>query len=167
MSTTGFGDIDWSGTALLLIDIQEDFISGSLAVPTAEEIFPPLISLLESTSSHDAPPLTFLTQDYHPADHVSFASSHAGAKPFTTIEVPHPSLADKTMEQVLWPDHCVQSTSGADIDARVLGALQGRGTVVQKGTQKNVDCYSGFAWVISLAHFSLCCLLFSQRGHRS
>lgn len=148
MSTTGFGNIDWSGTALLLIDIQEDFISGSLAVPTAEEIFPPLISLLESTASHDAPPLTFLTQDYHPADHVSFASSHAGAKPFTTIEVPHPSLAGKMMEQVLWPDHCVQSTSGADIDARILGALQGRGTVVQKGTQKNVDCYSGFAWVI-------------------
>ncbi|THH04304.1 hypothetical protein EW145_g5621, partial [Phellinidium pouzarii] len=93
------------------------------------------------------------TQDYHPPGHVSFASTH-GKEPFTTLDVPYPYAgkdgAPKTISQLLWPDHCIQGTHGAEIDETVLDALQpwldaGKGIIVQKGTNPAVDAYSAFA----------------------
>ena len=86
---------------LLVIDVQNDFCpGGALAVPRGDEVVP-LINRLARRFTH-----VVLTQDWHPARHRSFASSHPGRAPFSTIEMPYGA-------QVLWPDHCVQGTSGA------------------------------------------------------
>ncbi|PRY12664.1 nicotinamidase/pyrazinamidase [Pontibacter ummariensis] len=116
--------------ALLLIDIQNDFLpGGALAVPEGDAILPTVNRLQEHFD------LVVATQDWHPAGHKSFASSHAGKKPFDVIELHH-------LEQVLWPDHCVQGTPGAalaaDLDTRKVEA------VFRKGTNPEIDSYSGF-----------------------
>src|SRR5262245_13605991 len=90
---------------LLVIDVQNDFCpGGNLAVPAGHEVVP-VINRLAERFAHVA-----LTQDWHPAGHQSFASSHAGRKPYDVIEVAYGP-------QVLWPDHCVQATSGAALHA--------------------------------------------------
>ncbi|KAF8607547.1 Isochorismatase hydrolase [Ceratobasidium sp. AG-I] len=135
-------------TALMLVDIQYDFLppNGTLAVPNGTDILPTVHDLLDHTH-FDA---YFASQDYHPANHVSFASSHPGQKPFTAIQVPvlHSNL---TTEQMLWPDHCVQGTHGCEIEKSVkdrLEKLKEKGKIVeyiQKGTYVEVDAYSAFA----------------------
>jgi nicotinamidase/pyrazinamidase len=86
---------------LLVVDLQNDFCpGGSLPVPRGDEIVP-LVNRLAARFEH-----VVLTQDWHPADHFSFASAHPGKKPYDTIEAPYGM-------QVLWPDHCVQGTHGA------------------------------------------------------
>lgn len=115
---------------LLVIDVQNDFCQGgALAVPDGDAVVPVINRLLRRF------PHAVLTQDWHPADHSSFASQHSGQEPFATIEAPYGP-------QVLWPDHCVQGTSGAvfhpDLDL-------GRGeTIVRKGFRREVDSYSAF-----------------------
>lgn len=116
--------------ALLLIDIQNDFLpGGSLAVPDGDAIIALVNTLQEGFD------LVVATQDWHPPEHKSFASNHEGKKVFETIEW-------GGLPQVLWPDHCVQGRSGADLSA----ALDWKKTeaIFRKGTHPSIDSYSGF-----------------------
>ena len=116
--------------ALIVVDIQNDFLpGGALAVPRGDEtvaIANRLMSLF---------PTVVLTADWHPADHASFASQHAGKAPYDVVTMPYGN-------QVLWPDHCVAGTSGADFAAG-LETVRAH-AVIRKGTDKNCDSYSGF-----------------------
>lgn len=122
--------------AVVVIDIQGDFTSarkGSLAVPQSDESF--LERVLAATRQlKDAGYIILATQDWHPADHVSFSSNHEGRQNFETIE-----LADGS-QQTLWPPHCVQDSKGAEIllDTSLIDE------VVQKGADYRFDSYSGF-----------------------
>src|SRR5277367_4823927 len=114
--------------ALLVIDVQNDFLpGGALAVADGDAI----ISLVDRLSR--AFETVVVTQDWHPAGHASFASSHAEAKPFDLVELPYGN-------QVLWPDHCVQRSSGAlmhfalDTDRAFA--------ILRKGANAMVDSYS-------------------------
>jgi len=116
--------------ALLVIDVQNCFTpGGSLAVKEGDQIIP-LINRLAGAFEH-----VILTQDWHTPGHVSFASSHAGKKPFETIQLPYGT-------QVLWPDHCVQGTAGAELhkDLRIPHAE----LIIRKGYRKQMDSYSAF-----------------------
>ncbi len=115
---------------LILIDVQNDFIpGGSLEVPSGDEIVP-VINQIQSEFE-----LVVATQDWHPSNHVSFASNHSGKKPFDQIQ-----LGDFT--QTLWPDHCVQGRRGAEF----YPTLETRRveTIFRKGTDPKIDSYSGF-----------------------
>lgn len=117
-------------TALLIIDVQNDFCSGgALAVPNAEEILPIINSLARDF------PSVFFTQDWHPPGHVSFASSHPGRCPFTCMTLP-------CGEQMLWPDHCVENTLGAEFHPALQVPADAR--VVRKGIRRDIDSYSAF-----------------------
>jgi len=119
-----------AGDALLAIDVQNDFCpGGALAVPRGDEVVA-VINRLTPRFPH-----VVLTQDWHPRGHVSFASSHPGRKPFERIQVSYG-------EQVLWPDHCVPGTPGADLH-RGLDTLAA-GIVVRKGSDPATDSYSAF-----------------------
>ncbi len=116
--------------ALLLIDIQIDFLpGGALAVPHGEQVVPVANRLMPDYQ------LVVATQDWHPADHGSFASQHPGHRVGEWIEL-------DGLPQILWPDHCVQGTPGAEF-ARTLN-MAGIHHVVRKGTDPNIDSYSGF-----------------------
>jgi nicotinamidase/pyrazinamidase len=115
---------------LLVIDVQNCFTpGGSLAVKEGDQIIP-LINRLARGFEH-----VVLTQDWHTPGHISFASSHAGKKPFETTQLSYGT-------QVLWPDHCVQGTPGADLhrDLRIPHAE----LIIRKGYRKHVDSYSAF-----------------------
>jgi nicotinamidase/pyrazinamidase len=116
--------------ALLVVDIQYDFCPGGrLPVPGGDEIIP-TINQLAKTFDH-----VLLTQDWHPEGHHSFASTHAGKRPFDRIKLPYG-------DQILWPDHCVQGSDGAqfhhdlDVDKAEL--------IIRKGFRKEIDSYSAF-----------------------
>lgn len=114
---------------LLLVDIQNDFLpGGALAVPRGDAIVPIVNGLLPRFD------LVVATQDWHPADHGSFAANHAGKQPFASIEL-------NGLPQTLWPVHCVQNTGGAcfapGLDTRRVAR------VFPKGTDARVDSYSG------------------------
>ncbi|MDH3701932.1 MAG: bifunctional nicotinamidase/pyrazinamidase [Alphaproteobacteria bacterium] len=122
--TPGEGDI------LLIIDVQNDFCDGgALAVPDGDAVVP-AINRLAGEFPHMA-----MTQDWHPSDHLSFASAHPGKKPFETILLPYG-------EQVLWPDHCVQDSDGAAFH-RALD-LPRVELIVRKGFRRAIDSYSAF-----------------------
>ena len=115
---------------LLVIDMQNDFMpGGALAVAQGDAI----VALVNRLAAKFAN--VVLTQDWHPAGHASFASSHPGAKPFETTTMPYGA-------QVLWPDHCVQGSAGArlhdalEIDHSVL--------ILRKGVNAQVESYSAF-----------------------
>lgn len=115
---------------LLVVDVQNDFCpGGNLAVPRGDEVVP-LINGLADRFAH-----VVLTQDWHPREHLSFASAHAGAKPYQTIAVAYGT-------QVLWPDHCVQGTKGAAFrgDLKIPHAE----LVLRKGYHREIDSYSAF-----------------------
>jgi nicotinamidase/pyrazinamidase len=115
---------------LLVVDVQNDFCpGGALAVRTGDEVVQ-LINRLAVRFEN-----VVLTQDWHPRGHASFASSHPGKKPFETIELPYG-------KQVLWPDHCVQSTPGAAFHPKLDTAKAQ--LVVRKGFHRDIDSYSGF-----------------------
>ncbi|WP_244848630.1 bifunctional nicotinamidase/pyrazinamidase [Caballeronia sp. SL2Y3] len=115
---------------LLVVDVQYDFMpGGALAVARGDEVVP-VINRLAKAFSH-----VVLTQDWHPASHVSFAANHAGRAPFETIAMPYG-------EQVLWPPHCVQGTQGAALH-RDLDVPHAR-LIVRKGHHERVDSYSAF-----------------------
>ncbi len=117
-------------TALILVDIQNDFIpGGALAVPEGDRIVP-VVNRLQPCFN-----LVVATQDWHPADHGSFASNHTGRSPGEVIEL-------GGLPQILWPAHCVQGTPGA---AFVPGLDRQRWDhVFVKGTDPLIDSYSGF-----------------------
>ena len=119
-----------TSSVLLVVDVQNDFCpGGNLAVEAGDEVVPIINKLAGRFSKVVA------TQDWHPRNHVSFASSHPGRRPFEVIR-----LGD--IEQVLWPDHCVPGTAGAefhpDLDARAFDLI------VRKGTNRQLDSYSAF-----------------------
>lgn len=117
-------------SALIVIDVQNDFCpGGALAVPGGDEVLP-LVNRLIGAFEH-----VILTQDWHPAGHSSFASSHAGQSPFATIRMPYG-------DQTLWPDHCVQGTPGAEFH-RDLAWTKAE-LVIRKGFRKAIDSYSAF-----------------------
>ena len=115
---------------LLIVDVQNDFCpGGGLAVPHGEEILP-LVNRLAARFQH-----VVLTQDWHPRGHLSFASSYPGKKPYQTVELSYGT-------QVLWPDHCVQGTRGADFHADL--AVPHAELVLRKGYHREIDSYSAF-----------------------
>ncbi len=115
--------------ALLLVDIQNDFLpGGALAVPHGDEVIAVARRLAERF------PTILATQDHHPDDHRSFASQWPGRAPGQRVEL-------AGLPQVLWPDHCVQGTRGAELAAAIASLPQ---HVVPKGEDREVDSYSGF-----------------------
>jgi len=116
--------------ALLVIDVQNDFCpGGSLAVEQGDEVVPVINGLLSRF------PLVVATQDWHPPDHVSFASSHPGHKTLDVVQA-------GGIEQVLWPDHCVRGTHGAELHPRLDASRVG--LVLRKGMRTVLDSYSAF-----------------------
>ena len=121
-----------STDALLVIDAQNDFCEGgALAVRGGAGIMPLINRLAERFDT------VIATQDWHTPDQISFASNHDGATPFTEIEVAYGP-------QMLWPDHCLQGSCGADFHPDVAPAVQKALAVVRKGYNPAVDSYSGF-----------------------
>jgi len=121
--------------ALIVVDIQNDFLpGGALAVAEGDLIIPPVNRLMKIFSACGG--RVILTQDWHPPDHLSFAGQHPGKRPFDPIE-DLPGIGP-----VLWPDHCVQDTAGADFSS---GLQTGRAhLILRKGIHRSVDSYSAF-----------------------
>ena len=113
-----------------MVDVQNDFCpGGALAVPRGDEVVPIVNRLAENFRS------VVLTQDWHPAGHLSFASTHPGRSPYDTIAAPYGP-------QVLWPDHCVQGTRGAAFHDALR--IPHAGLVLRKGLRRTIDSYSAF-----------------------
>jgi nicotinamidase/pyrazinamidase len=131
--------LDQTSDALLVIDVQNDFCpprngtGGALAVAGGDEVVP-LINVLAARFDH-----VLLTQDWHPAGHISFASSHPGTQPYQEIAAPYGPPGEL---QTLWPDHCVQGSPGAALhpDLDVPHAE----LILRKGFRRGIDSYSAF-----------------------
>ncbi|MGX7709119.1 bifunctional nicotinamidase/pyrazinamidase [Methylobacterium sp. Gmos1] len=115
---------------LLVIDVQADFLpGGALAVPDGDAVIAP-INALGRTFRH-----VVLTQDWHPAGHASFATSHPGKEPLGTVDLAYGT-------QVLWPEHCIQGTAGAELSPRL--ELPHAELIIRKGYRPGIDSYSAF-----------------------
>ena len=115
---------------LLVIDVQNDFCTGgNLAVSGGEEVVPIINQLGENFEN------VVITQDWHPAGHSSFASSHAGLEPFSEITMPYGA-------QTLWPDHCIQGSKGAELHGGL--DISHACMIVRKGYRQEIDSYSAF-----------------------
>lgn len=124
------GAVPGTDTALLVVDVQRDFCArGALAVPDGDAVVP-VVNVLAHRF-----PLVVLTQDWHPADHSSFASQHRGRQVFDSIAMPYGP-------QTLWPDHCVMGSAGAALHPDL--AVPQAQLVLRKGTHRAVDSYSAF-----------------------
>jgi nicotinamidase/pyrazinamidase len=116
--------------ALIIVDVQNDFLpGGALAVKNGDAVIPVINNLQKKFD------LVVATQDWHPADHKSFASAHPGKKVFEE------TMLDG-LPQVLWPDHCVQQTDGAKFSSELI--TEKIEAIFRKGMDKNIDSYSGF-----------------------
>ena len=119
-----------SDDVLVIVDVQNDFLpGGALAVTDGDAIIAPINALARRFAN------VLLTQDWHPADHVSFASNHPGRQPFEVIALDYGP-------QVLWPDHCVWNTPGAALSSG-LDIPHGQ-LIIRKGFRRGVDSYSAF-----------------------
>ena len=117
-------------SALLVIDVQPDFCPGGpLAVPGGDEIVPLINQFAPIFET------VVLTQDWHPAGHISFAANHPGRAPFETLTLPYG-------EQVLWPTHCVMATDGAALHPNL--AIPHAALILRTGSHRDVDSYSAF-----------------------
>ncbi|WP_207865732.1 bifunctional nicotinamidase/pyrazinamidase [Pseudomonas sp. 58(2021)] len=117
-------------SALLVIDVQNDFIpGGQLPVPEGDRIVPLVNDLARQFKQ------VVIAQDWHPAGHASFASSHPSHKPYDVIQLPYG-------EQTLWPDHCVQATRGAELHPELN--LPHAQLIIRKGCNPDIDSYSAF-----------------------
>lgn len=115
---------------LIIVDVQSDFCpGGALAVPDGDSIVGP-INRMAKHFAH-----VILTQDWHPANHTSFASAHPGRKPYDTILMPYGP-------QTLWPDHCVQTSTGAAFHPRL--DVPHAAAIIRKGIHSDIDSYSTF-----------------------
>jgi nicotinamidase/pyrazinamidase len=115
---------------LLVVDIQNDFLpGGALAVPHGDAVIP-IVNSLAPRFAHVA-----LTQDWHVPGHLSFASSHSRRAPFDTIALPYGP-------QILWPDHCVQGSFGAELSSSL--SIPHAQLIVRKGYRRDIDSYSAF-----------------------
>ena len=122
--------IDPARDVFIVVDVQYDFLpGGALAVPDGDAVIAPINALAQRF------PHVVLTQDWHPPGHASFASSHPGKKPFETVRLAYG-------EQILWPDHCVQGTRGAEFhrDLQIAHAE----LILRKGYRRDIDSYSTF-----------------------
>jgi len=116
--------------ALIIVDMQNDFMpGGALGVPSADDLIPIINALISKF------PLVVATQDWHPADHVSFASNHPGKKSGESMRV-------SDLDQILWPVHCVRNTHGAELASSIN--KDNFASLFFKGTDKNIDSYSAF-----------------------
>jgi nicotinamidase/pyrazinamidase len=116
--------------ALLVIDVQNDFCpGGALAVPQGDEVVGPINELMEAFAH------VILTQDWHPAGHASFASTYPGKKPYDVVRLDYG-------DQVLWPDHCVPGTRGADFHPSLR--TERATLILRKGWNPKIDSYSAF-----------------------
>lgn len=116
--------------ALIVIDVQNDFCpGGALAVPQGDEIVAPINTLIDQFET------VILTQDWHPATHSSFATQHPGKNPYDTTEMPYGT-------QVLWPDHCIQGSTGAQFHADLNTTRADM--IIRKGFRPAIDSYSAF-----------------------
>ncbi|WP_246725307.1 bifunctional nicotinamidase/pyrazinamidase [Beijerinckia sp. L45] len=116
---------------LVVVDVQNDFLpGGALAVPDGGAVVAPINALAQHFAH------VILTQDWHPAGHISFASSHVGRAPFETV-----TLADGR-PQVLWPDHCLQGTTGAALSQGLR--IRQAELIIRKGYRTSLDSYSAF-----------------------
>jgi nicotinamidase/pyrazinamidase len=115
---------------LLVVDVQNDFIPGGALAVNEGDLIVPLVNRLAASFEH-----VILTQDWHTPGHISFASAHPGKKPFETTRL-------RSGTQVLWPDHCVQGTPGADFhtDLKIPHAE----LIIRKGYRGQMDSYSAF-----------------------
>ena len=121
---------NFSDEALVLIDIQNDFCpGGALAVNEGNEIVSVVNNIQKKFS------VKILTQDWHPENHKSFASNHSGKDPFSSINMFYGS-------QVLWPDHCIQDTLGADFHSDLI--TKNSDLIIRKGFRPDIDSYSAF-----------------------
>jgi nicotinamidase/pyrazinamidase len=122
-----------NNAALLVIDVQNDFCTGgALAVPDGDAIVP-LINRLAAKFA-----TVVITQDWHPANHISFAANHPGRQPFETTSLPYG-------EQVLWPTHCVMASHGAALHPNLT--IPHASLILRKGLHRQVDSYSvAAAW---------------------
>jgi nicotinamidase/pyrazinamidase len=116
-------------SVLIVVDVQNCFITGSLAVPHGEDVVPIINKIAPAFAN------VVLTQDWHPAGHASFASTYPGRKPFETIRLAYGN-------QVLWPDHCVQGTVDAELDKNLN--ISKAELIVRKGFHREADSYSAF-----------------------
>jgi nicotinamidase/pyrazinamidase len=123
-------------TGVIVVDVQADFTelkSGSLAVPGTDAHY--ISAVQRSTARFLQQGLRiYFTQDWHPADHISFYTNHPGKEPLQEVEI------EEGRTQVMWPPHCVQNTPGADI----LIDIEGPAERVQTGSNPKFDSYSGF-----------------------
>lgn len=120
--------------ALILVDIQNDFLpNGALPVPSGDRVVPVANVLIERFKAADCPVVA--TQDSHPADHLSFASQHAGRSVGDQIQL-------DGLDQILWPDHCVVGTPGSAFAPELN--IEAIDKVFEKGTDRVIDSYSGF-----------------------
>lgn len=114
---------------LIIVDVQNDFCSGgALAVPGGEEVVPVINAILNKMD------LVVATQDWHPQDHVSFASTHG--------KNPGESVDSTTGSQMLWPDHCIEGSKGAEFHPELESNLMD--LIIRKGTNSDIDSYSTF-----------------------
>lgn len=132
--------------ALLVIDIQHDFLpGGALAVAHGDEIVDGVVKLLQCSEYHwDA---IVFSQDWHPKDHTSFASNHLNTEPFTKIQFTSTKDHKTHSMETVWPDHCVQHTHGANFPEELIDAYKEvpvSKTIVQKGQLQDRDFYSAF-----------------------
>jgi nicotinamidase/pyrazinamidase len=117
-------------TALIVIDLQNDFCpGGALAVAGGDQIVAGVNAAMAGAGA------VILTQDWHPANHLSFASQHAGRAPYDLVDMPYGP-------QVLWPDHCVQGTNGAAFHAGL--DMDRADLILRKGFRRAIDSYSAF-----------------------
>lgn len=134
---------------LIVVDVQNDFCpGGALAVADGDAVVPVVNDLARRFQN------VVLTQDWHPAGHASFASSHKGKAPFETTELYYGT-------QVLWPDHCIQGTRGADFHPGL--SIPHAQLVIRKGYHAAVDSYSGFREANRVTHTGLAGYL-QERG---
>ena len=140
-----------ASSALIVVDVQNCFLpGGSLAVKNGDQVIPVINRIAKDFEN------VIMTQDWHTAHHVSFASSHAGKKPFEVIKLAYGN-------QVLWPDHCVQGTEGAQI-AKEINIPQAE-LIIRKGFHNDVDSYSAFLEADKETHTGLAGYL-KERGDR-
>ncbi len=127
--------IPFDKTALIIVDVQNDFCPGGrLAVIDGDAIIPVINSLAAMGFAR-----VVATQDWHPEDHVSFASKHPGKSPFDTISI---DSYDPPVDQVLWPDHCVAGTAGAEFHKDLH--TKPVDVIIRKGVNPGLDSYSAF-----------------------
>lgn len=156
-------------TALLIVDLQEDFLPpiGSLAVANGRELIKPIIDLMKSDKYHwDA---IIATKDYHPSDHISFALAHA-MKPYSTMVIECPDGSGKSKLHTLWPVHCVQNTMGSEFPLefknefdKLLIQQEVPTAIVLKGYLQDREYYSCFQDVWGI-HKTECAKFLKDNG---